>query len=1416
MKRANGGCTPAWALPSDTMADPVNPPNPAAGAPTPTPTPARRSRLRRWSLATGLLFIGLLLLLGLALVGGWQALRTEAGTAWLLSQVSGLRITGGRGSLQGGPFAADHVAFKLDGSAVQVDIDAMAWQDLQWQWRPYSGAWLRLVVTGLRAQRVAVRTGPASDTPLQAPRSLQLPIELLLPQVQVQALQIDSATPLRELRTSLHFGADQGRVHRVEQLAFAWDRLQLQGQGHIDAVAPMALAAQLQVQSQALAGATGPLGSAWQAGVTAGGTLQRLTLGGQLRAAPGPQAPAATLDLHSVLTPFAAWPLAELQAHMAGLDLATLATGLPATRLDGHATLATTGMAQPARVDLQVHNRLPGRWDEGQLPVRSLQLDLRGQPRDHQRLDVHAMALALGTTAQPAGDIRGSGRWNAGTLALDTTLSAVQPARLDQRLAAMTLSGPVTMTLHGGDTATARRWAADLRARLEGQLAGGSGAPVRLQAEGSATGLADGLEITLRQLNASAGTARATAQATAREQQGRWRFKGSGELAEFDPLPWWPGPEGSAWRQGGHRLNGRWEADLAQPAGTAQPNWQALRGRMQLTLANSRLAGVPLQGQASLRADAGTPQAALVADLQAADSRLQVEAQLALQGDGAADAWRVNAQAPALAALAPLVRLVPGAANWEPRSGSVTLQAQAQGRWPALRSEGDARIAKLKAGNVSLDTADARWRFGGGATAPLEVALNADGLAWGAQRAERLRLQASGTQQNHQLQLRLDTAARPPAWTDALLGSSAGQPTGLQLQLTGAWLPQAEGGRWQGQVQQLHAGPIAGGPGAAWLVADGLQAELAFGGQGQLLQANARPGQLQLLGATLRWRDMRWQAGSGDKPAQVNVQAQLDPLRVAPLLARLQPEFGWGGDLTVGGHVAITTGAAFQADVVLERSRGDLSVTDEGGTQTLGLTDLRFGVNANEGVWHFTEALAGSTVGVLAGAQSLRLPPRAVWPDKDSPMEGVLELRVDNLGVWGPWTPPGWRLTGQLHTGASLGGRFGAPEYTGRLEGRGVGARNLLQGVNVTDGDILIALKGPTAQIERFTVKGGDGLLRLEGGASLGDTPRAQLRLNAGHFELLGRVDRRIVASGQAELALERDAIRLDGRFVVDEGLIDFSRSDAPTLDDDVSVVQRPSTKPIDSARAQAQEAQAPPKPPRSVQATMNIDLGERLHIRGRGLDAYLRGQLRMTTPNGRLAVNGTVRTENGTYAAYGQKLEIERGLVDFSGPVENPRLDIVALRPNTDVRVGVSVGGTALKPRVRLFSEPEMAEADKLSWLVLGRAPEGLGRADTALLQHAALALLSGEGESTTDKVIKALGLDDFSVRQEGEGDLRNTVVSLGKQISRRWYVGYERGVNSTAGSWQAIYRIAQRFTLRAQAGEDNALDLIWTWRWN
>jgi translocation and assembly module TamB len=191
------------------------------------------------------------------------------------------------------------------------------------------------------------------------------------------------------------------------------------------------------------------------------------------------------------------------------------------------------------------------------------------------------------------------------------------------------------------------------------------------------------------------------------------------------------------------------------------------------------------------------------------------------------------------------------------------------------------------------------------------------------------------------------------------------------------------------------------------------------------------------------------------------------------------------------------------------------------------------------------------------------------------------------------------------------------------------------------------------------------------------------------------------------------------------------------------------------------------------------------------------------------------VNAVQGTYAAYGQRLSIERGAVAFTGPVDNPRLDILALRPNLDIQVGVAISGSVRAPRVSLFSEPDLPDNEKLSWLVLGRAPEGLPGSDTALLQAAAMALLAGEGDGLGSALTRLNPLDTLSMRQT-DGAVRSTVLSLGKQLSQRWYIGYERSLSATAGNWQLIYRLAQRFTVRLQAGLDNSIDLIWSWRWD
>jgi translocation and assembly module TamB len=190
------------------------------------------------------------------------------------------------------------------------------------------------------------------------------------------------------------------------------------------------------------------------------------------------------------------------------------------------------------------------------------------------------------------------------------------------------------------------------------------------------------------------------------------------------------------------------------------------------------------------------------------------------------------------------------------------------------------------------------------------------------------------------------------------------------------------------------------------------------------------------------------------------------------------------------------------------------------------------------------------------------------------------------------------------------------------------------------------------------------------------------------------------------------------------------------------------------------------------------------------------------------------VRAVRGTYKAYGQQLDIEEGLLRFSGRYDNPTLDILAIRPNMSQRVGVQITGTALAPRVRLYSDPELPDAEKLGWLVLGRAAAN-GGAESAVLQQAALALLGGNNGGFSGGIAAALGLDELSFRgqaSKSDGTTSAAAVTLGKRISSDFYVAYERSLAGTLGTFYVFYDLSRRFTLRAQTGEQSAIDLIFT----
>ena len=1438
---------------------------------------------RRWRTAlwtVGLLFV---VLVGALAGGAGWLLGSTGGARWLLGQVPGVQAEGVSGRLIGPALAVERLVVRWDPQGVAT-VERFNITGLDWSWRPAPGAWIGLQAQRLGAERIVVQTGPpapkATTPPPALPDTLRLPLQLDIAALQAGEIRVDQQPPLRDLSLRLRLGAE----HRIDALGFAWDQLRLSGGAlRVAADPPFAL------QGALSAGGGGPL--PWQAALKLDGQLDRVAVAANLRGEAGAGQAAPAFDLKSELAPFRAWPLLSLSASTAALDLRSLVSALPQTRLAGRVDVQSSGAEAPIGVSLDLKNALAGPWDGGRLPLAGVALKLNADLRQRDRIGLPSFDLALGD-AGSAGRWRGSGSWNGTVLTLDTRIESLQPQRLHGAAPVMQLSGPLTIRLRGlpspADPAPRfdpKALTLDLEGAIDGRI-DGAPQPVRLEFDASG-GLA---RLELRKLLAVAGAATAQLQLDAAQAaNGGWQLRGTAELNRFDHLPWWPGTDHAPWRRGPHRLSasGRFDLQLPPDAPTLAPLALAARiaGSARLQVRDALVAGVPLQANFEFGADgnAATP-GQVRADAVLGGNRLGLSGRVDPFGDGAGDRLSVELDAPDIGTLAPLARLLPALAEALPRRGRVEIRAEALGRWPALRSSGSAKAGNLQVGEIGLGRLQADWKVATVAGEALSLQAELEALQSGTQRVDRLRADLQGTPAQHRLRLsgalplvpppalaRLlglpgggaatagvgaagapaaagAAAASPPARPTSTTASAADRSTGAartplavataappaqaagaagagmqaDLVVDGQWTTAAAGGgSWRGSATQLVVRPLGGtaagatasaaaANGWAWIDASGLQAELQLGAGNAPRSATLEPGRARLAGGafTLAWQQAAVDL-TGAQPA-ITLRAAIEPFAVAPLLARAQPAMGWGGDLRLRARVELQAAQRFDADIVVERALGDLYIGADPGSSsapvTLGLSELRLGLAAHDGEWIFTQAAAGRTLGEMSGAVRARTTPAQRLPPADAPIDGVVEMRVANLGVWGTWVPPGWRLAGTLHTSATLAGTFGAPEYGGQIRGSGIGVRNPLQGVDVRDGVVAITLKGESAVIETFKLRGGDGTLEITGGASFGAAPKAALHFKAQQLRLLGRIDRRIVASGDADLALGIDLLRLDGKFRVDEGLFDVGRADAPSLDEDVVVLR-------------AGQQRAPPVPEstgprREMRVAIDLDLGEKLRVRGRGLDTTLRGQLRLTTPGGQLRIHGSVRTDRGTYAAYGQKLVIERGIISFSGPPAGPQLDVLALRKTLDdSRVGVAVSGSVLVPRIRLYSEPEMSETDKLSWLVLGRASSGLGRNDTALLQSAALGLLAGEGEGKSDALLRQLGIDEFSVRQT-DGETKDTVIAIGKQISDRLYVGYERGVNAASGSFQLIYRVAQRFTLRAQSGQDSALDLIWTWR--
>lgn len=660
------------------------------------------------------------------------------------------------------------------------------------------------------------------------------------------------------------------------------------------------------------------------------------------------------------------------------------------------------------------------------------------------------------------------------------------------------------------------------------------------------------------------------------------------------------------------------------------------------------------------------------------------------------------------------------------------------------------------------------------------LAANVKGIQQGNTRIAQANLEGQGTLQKHSLRLR---AQHPDVQLD--------------IRAHGGWVQD----RWRGQIAQLSAQNT---PAGNWRL--------------------ARPTQLTLSKQGIQGSEACLSNGQGLVCVTPKVQSG-----VTQLTGRMQrmPLSILGSKIPSNIRLAGVATADFDVQLAGKRRSGRM---------TLRLPDNTVQIQRASGQ---PEVLRYSGVIVHAQLQGNRINLRgqgAIHGRGNLQLDGNINLadsgqhRIDmrttltasSIAWLQRFIPQIDGLKGRITGDIRVNGLLSKPNIVGtaRLQGgqvyvpeTGVSFNNINLNLQST-GNQQIAISGG--------LQAGGGQLKVSGVARLANLPKwqANIRLQGNNLLVMDTHEVRSWVSPDLTIKAESNNIAISGIVRVPRTIISLRElpPSAKVRSDDVVIVGRRAKQ---YQQLQAKGARLTgkgrprlnePEKPINIVPNVVVELGRQVEFSGFGLEANLAGRIRVLRSRREVIGEGSLNVVNGVYKAYGQNLTIERGRLIFTGAIDNPGIDLRAVRvvDNGDIKVGMALGGTVQVPESSLFSNPPQRQSDTLSYLLTGRSVSTLSGSDTALLQQAITSFGIAGGEGIAQQLGSAIGLDEVGLTSRG-GDYKQSELLLGKRLGPRLYVKYIVGLFDSLQRVAVNYKINKNVELEAQSGENHGVDFIY-----
>ncbi|HGG7824633.1 TPA: translocation/assembly module TamB domain-containing protein [Neisseria meningitidis] len=533
----------------------------------------------------------------------------------------------------------------------------------------------------------------------------------------------------------------------------------------------------------------------------------------------------------------------------------------------------------------------------------------------------------------------------------------------------------------------------------------------------------------------------------------------------------------------------------------------------------------------------------------------------------------------------------------------------------------------------------------------------------------------------------------------------------------------------------------------------------------------------QAMGGSLNLQHFSW-----DKKTGISAKGGAHGLHIAELHNFFKPPFEH--NLVLNGDWDVAYGRNARGYLNISRQSGDAVLP---GGQALGLNAFslktrfqndRIGILLDGGA-RFGRINADLDIGNAFGGNMA-----------NAPLGGRITASLPDLGTLKPFLPAAAQnITGSLNAAVTLGGSIADPHLGGSINGDKLYYRNQTQGIILDNGSLRSHIAGRKWVIDSLKFRH-EGTAELSGTVGIENSgPDVDIGAVFDKYRILSRPNRRLTVSGNTRLRYSpQKGISVTGMIKTDQGLFGSQKSSMPSVGDDVVVL------------GEVKKEAAAPLP---VNMNLTLDLNDGIRFAGYGADVTIGGKLTLTAQSGGSVRGvGTVRVIKGRYKAYGQDLDITKGTVSFVGPLNDPNLNIRAERRLSPVGAGVEILGSLNSPRITLTANEPMSEKDKLSWLILNRAGSG-SSGDNAALSAAAGALLAGQ---INDRIglVDDLGFTSKRSRNAQTGELNpaEQVLTVGKQLTGKLYIGYEYSISSAEQSVKLIYRLTRAIQAVARIG--------------